>query len=72
MEEWLNKIKQTFDKVEPNNPTADSVVFMLNRMTEEYREYKELGSIRRTQRKLKKMWNQQSMIKLYNITLESE
>ena len=56
MEEWLNKIKQTFDKVEPNNPTADSVVFMLNRMTEEYREYKELGSIEEL-RELKKMWN---------------
>lgn len=56
MEEWLNKIKQTFDKVEPNNPTADSVVFMLNRMTEEYREYKELGRIEEL-RELKKMWN---------------
>ena len=56
MEEWLNKIKQTFDKVEPYNPTADSVVFMLNRMTEEYREYKELGSIEEL-RELKKMWN---------------
>lgn len=56
MEEWLNKIKQTFDKVEPNNLTADSVVFMLNRMTEEYREYKELGSIEEL-RELKKMWN---------------
>ena len=56
MEEWLNKIKQTFDKVEPNNPTADSVVFMLNRMTEEYREYKELGSIEEL-RELKKLWN---------------
>ena len=56
MEEWLNKIKQTFDKVEPNNPTADSVVFMLNRMAKEYREYKELGSIEEL-RELKKMWN---------------
>ena len=56
MEEWLNKIKQTFDKVEPNNPTADSVVFMLNRMAEEYREHKELGSIEEL-RELKKMWN---------------
>lgn len=56
MEEWLNKIKQTFDKVEPNNPTADSAVFMLNRMAEEYREYKELGSIEEL-RELKKMWN---------------
>lgn len=56
MEEWLNKIKQTFDKVESNNPTADSVVFMLNRMSEEYREYKELGSIEEL-RELKKMWN---------------
>ena len=56
MEKWLNKIKQTFDKVEPNNPTTDSVVFMLNRMAEEYREYKELGSIEEL-RELKKMWN---------------
>ena len=56
MEEWLNKITETSDKVEPNNPTADSVVFMLHRMAEEYREYKELGRIEEL-RELKKMWN---------------
>lgn len=56
MEEWLNKIKQTFDEVDPNNPTTDSVVFMLNRMAEEYKEYKELGSIEEL-KELKKIWS---------------
>lgn len=45
--EWLKKLENIVDESDEvkNNPTAKSVLYMLNNMVEEYGKYKELGSI---------------------------
>lgn len=55
MEEWLKKIKSALSESNPNNPTTDSVIFMLNHIAEEYKEYKSLGTVDEF-RALKKIW----------------
>lgn len=43
--EWINKIKETMTDNDDRNPTVGSLLYMLNHMSEEYAEYKKLGTV---------------------------
>ena len=45
--EWLNKLEKIIDESNQyqGNPTAKSMLYMINHMVDEYREYKKLGSL---------------------------
>ena len=45
MEEWLKKIEVIFNEYDDKNPTTQSLLYMLNKMTEELKAYKEIGTV---------------------------
>lgn len=42
---WISKVRQIMNNYDNNNPTINSVLFMLNSMTKEYEEYKKVGTV---------------------------
>lgn len=45
MEQWMKKIEDVFNDYDDNNPTTQSLLYMLNRMMEELKAYKEIGTV---------------------------